>query len=468
MESLYIINACYICIIICLLIVLFLYRKKIRALRIKEALNEQAALLTNKHFEEKKQDMQHTLMLNKNEYLTQLELIKKEYALNLANALQEQEKTLQLQYAQKQELMQEILQTNQEKHSALMTQRFYEISEKLLEEKNRQFQEKQTDSLKPLCDEIMRFKTEITQHTKENHERNIALNAEIKHLREASLQISADANNLANAMRGDSKLQGQWGEVILERLLETSGLQKGREYYTQVHVKNEAKEILRPDVVIQLPNNRFVVVDSKVSLKAYEQFFNAKDSKETHLQAHLESVKNHIKSLSIKQYQHYIEGGQLDFVIMFMPLEGAYSAVLQHNMQLFLDSYNKGIILAAPTTLMVILRLIHHIWTNEAKDKNITKILQECVKLIKKFDGFTESMEKINRALETAQNAYEKAEIQVKGRGSLGSYIRNLDTYMSQITIDTKSQMHTTNNKGLEAEKDDNILNISQHEQIAL
>ena len=467
MQSLYI-HIPYICAIICLLIMLFSYRKKLKDLRIKEALNEQAILLTNKHYEEKIQALQHTLTTTKSEYLTQLESLKKEHTLNLTNALRERENALKAQYTQKQELMQELLQTNQEKHTALMTQRFYEISEQLLEEKNRQFQEKQTDSLKPLCDEIMRFKTEIAQHTKDNQERHIALNTEIKHLKEASLKISADATNLANAMRGDSKLQGQWGEVILERLLESSGLQKDREYYTQVFVKNEAKEILRPDVVIHLPNNRFVVVDSKVSLSAYERFFNATDSKEMHLNAHIESVKNHIKSLSLKQYQHCIEGGQLDFVIMFMPLEGAYSAILQHDMQLFLDSYNKGIILAAPTTLMVILRLIHHIWSNEAKDKNITKILQECVKLIKKFDGFTESMEKISRALETAQNAYEKAEIQIRGRGSLGSYIKNLDNYMSQITTDTKPQTSPKNNKALEShinkEEEEHIQNDTMPE----
>ncbi len=242
MEALYIIHACYICIIICLFIILFLYRQKLKDSRIKEALNEQATLLTNKHYEEKIQDLQDTLTTTKNEHAAQLESLKKEHALNLTNALQDQENTLKTQYTQKQELMQEILQTNQEKQSALMTQRFYEISEQLLEEKNRQFQEKQSDSLKPLCDEIMRFKTEIAQHTKDNQERHIALNTEIKHLKEASLKISADATNLANAMRGDSKLQGQWGEVILERLLESSGLQKDREYYTQVFVKNEAKK----------------------------------------------------------------------------------------------------------------------------------------------------------------------------------------------------------------------------------
>ncbi len=410
----------------------------------QHALNEQAFTLTQKHLEEKNQEMQYMLEASKNEHIAQIQTIKNEHTQMLAYALQEQEQKLQEQYAQKQILVQEMLQANQDKQAAIMTQRFYEMSEKLFEEKNRQFQEKQAISLQPLCDELIRFKTEIAQHTKENHERNIALHTEIKHLREASLQISTDANNLAHAMRGDSKLQGQWGEVILERLLECSGLQRNREYYTQVHVKNEAKELLRPDVVIHLPHNRFVVVDSKVSLSAYERYYNAQDSKDMHLQAHIESVKKHIKSLSLKQYQQCIGDGQLDFVIMFMPIEGAYSVILQHDMQLFLDSYNKGIILAAPTTLMVILRLIHHIWSNEAKDKNITKILHECGKLVKKFEGFTENMDKISRALESAQNAYEKADTQLRGRGSMGSYIRNLDSYMSQIA--TESQKNMDNN----------------------
>lgn len=443
MDLLWIVNLCWIVAFLPILPILFFYKRKLKLLNIQKALQEQAATLTQKHFEEKLQDLQNLLVTTKNEYEYKMQILKQEHTETLANALQEQAYAMQEQYNQKHAIMQEMLQAEQDKQAAIMTKRFYEMSEQLLEEKSRQFQEKQTISLKPLCDEIIRFKTEIAQQTKDNNERSIALHTEIKHLREASIQISTDANNLANAMRGDSKIQGQWGEIILERLLESSGLQHNREYYTQMSVKNEAGDFLRPDVVIHLPHNRFVVVDSKVSLNAYERYYNAKDSKEAHLKAHIESVKNHIKGLSIKQYQHYINGGQLDFVIMFMPIEGAYSAILQHDMQLFLDSYNKGIILAAPTTLMVILRLIHHIWSNEAKDKNIEKILQECVKLVKKFDSFTESMDKINRALETAQNAYEKAKIQLKGRGSLGSYISNLDTYMSQIT----TQDNTENNK---------------------
>lgn len=446
MDLMWIINICLLFTLLFALIALFVYKRKLKLLAIQQALKEQSLILTKQHLEEKLHDAQILLTTTKNEHFIQIQAIKQEHEKSIANALRDQESILQAQYIQKHTLMQEILQSNQEKQIAMMTQRFYEISEQLLEEKGRQFQERQTTSLKPLCDEIVRFKTEIAMQTKENQERNIALHTEIKHLREASIQISTDANNLANAMRGDSKLQGQWGEIILERLLESSGLQKNREYYTQMSVQNDSKEYLRPDVVIHLPQNRFVVVDSKVSLYAYERYYNEEDSKEANLQSHIESVKKHIKGLSIKQYQHCIDGGQLDFVIMFMPIEGAYNAILQNDMQLFLDSYNKGIILAAPTTLMVILRLIHHIWSNEAKDKNITKILQECVKLVKKFDNFTESMDKINRALESAQNAYEKADTQLRGRGSMGSYIRNLDNYMSQITTETKKQENSNNN----------------------
>lgn len=468
MDLMWIANICWFCVVMLALVALFIYRRKYQLLLIRHTLEQQEALLIQKHFEAKIEDMQNALMASKSEHAMQLSVQKQEYADTLKNALQEQASILQAQYMQKHTFMQEMLQANQEKQTAIMTQRFYEMSEQLLEEKSRQFQEKQTISLKPLCDEISRFKTEIAQQTKDNNERNIALYTEIRHLKEASLKISTDANNLANAMRGDSKLQGQWGEVILERLLECSGLQHNREYYTQMSVKNGAGESLRPDVVIHLPHNRFVVVDSKVSLNAYERYYNTEDSdmalRDVHLQAHIDSVKNHIKSLSIKQYQHCIEGGQLDFVIMFMPIEGAYSVILQHDMQLFLDSYNKGIVLAAPTTLMVILRLIHHIWSNEAKDKNMTKILQECLKLVKKFDSFTDNMDKISRALESAQNAYERADVQLRGRGSMGSYIRNLDSYMSQIT----TQNNTENDKHSELTKDTILQDNMESKTIAI
>lgn len=346
--------------------------------------------------------------------------------------LKEQERRFHEQNLQKEESIKEILSIERQKQEALIIQKIHDLNNQILEENTKQFQAKQSLSLKPLCEEIERFKNEVAHTTKENREKQIALHTEIKHLRDMSMQVSKDANNLANAMRGDSKIQGQWGEIVLERLLEKSGLELNREYYTQLNIKNESNENLRPDVVIQLPNERFVVIDSKVSLKAYEKFAN--EEEEQSLNAHIESVKNHIKSLSTKRYQDYLGGAKLDFVILFMPVEGAYTLILKENLNLFLESYERGVILASPSTLMVILRLIYNIWSNEAKDKNIEKILAECLKLIKKFDNFTENMDKINRALESAKSAYDKADIQIRGKGSMASCIKNLDEFMCKIT----------------------------------
>ncbi|RDU67155.1 DNA recombination protein RmuC [Helicobacter didelphidarum] len=397
------------------------YNLKIQELRLK-----------NEYFETTLQDKikeLESLSLAKDSQIT---ILKNEYEKKIQESLNEQEQKFQFQIIQKQQEIQEILRTEREKQEVLMKEAFRNLSNELLEEKSKQFQEQQHTSLKPLHEEIIRFKHEIAQNTKEHSEKQIALKEEIKHLRDMSLQVSQDASNLANAMRGDSKMQGQWGEVILERLLEKSGLQKNREYFTQFNIKNELQQNLRPDIVIQLPNDRFVVVDSKVSLSAYEKLVNETDS-DIFLNEHIESVKNHIKSLASKQYQNYIVGGKLDFVIMFMPIEGAYNLLLKENMNLFLEAYQKGIILSSPATLMVILRLIHHIWSNEAKDKNIYRILDECMKLIRKFDNFTKNMDKIERALESAKSAYSDANTQLRGKGSMASYVRNLDNLMSKL-----------------------------------
>ncbi len=424
--------------------------------------SHQATMQETKQQYEEKIAQQETIIFDMQKNHTKEILSNQEmYEKKLFNLLQEQEKNLATKNTENKDLLQEILNAEREKQEAVMMQRFHELGDKLLEEKSKQFQEKQEISLKPLCEELIRFKAEVAQNTKENMEKQIALSTEIKHLRDTSMQISKDANNLAHAMKGDYKIQGQWGEIILERLLEKSGLQKNREYYTQFSIQNDMNEKLRPDVVIQLPNNRFVVVDSKVSLNAYNTYFNEENKDKKDLQLHFESVKNHVKSLYSKQYQQYVDGAKLDFVIMFMPIEGAYSAILQNNLDIFLESYEKGIIIASPTTLMVILRLIHHIWTNEAKDKNMQKILGECIKLIKKFDSFTESMGKINRALDNAKNAYDKADTQLRGKGSISSYIRNLDTYMSKIDdtqdVYAKNELLKNDNGKNQEQLDSNI-----------
>lgn len=391
-------------------------------------------------YEAKLAQKDSTLAELSEKYGRELYEIQRGYEERLKRELAEQEQKIASQNEKREEEFKAIIDSDRLRQEAIITQRFYELSNKMLDEKARQFAEKQDLSLKPLQEEIKRFKDEIAQNTKDNNEKQTALHTEIKLLKDMSLQASKDASNLANALRGDSKAQGQWGEIILERLLESSGLQKDREYYTQFNLKDDENKDLRPDVLIHLPNNRFVVVDSKVSLNAYQEFVNDENLNKAQIfNEHVNSVRGHIKSLSHKEYSRYTQGNKLDFVIMFMPIEGAYNEIVRKNMDLFTEAYSKGIILSSPSTLMVILRLIHNLWINEAKDKNLQKILNECSKMIKKFDSFSKSMDKIAKSLQNANESFEVAHKQMLGRGSMASYVRNLESYMSRIEVDEEN-----------------------------
>lgn len=384
-------------------------------------------------------DTQITQILNEKEKtiadITQskdekIESILKENEIKIKNALQEQEAKLDSINKEKQSELRELLNTERERQIALLQQNFNDISSKIFDEKTKQFSEKQDISLKPLLSQIELFKKEIEKNTKDSAEKHIRLEEHIKKLLSESDKVAKEANNLTNALKGDNKMQGGWGEILLERLLELSGLKKGIEYETQVSIKNENAN-LRPDVIIALPGARKIVVDSKVSLSAYERYINGGDKLD--LSAHLESVKSHIKSLQSKEYQKLVGSGEkLNFVIMFMPIEGAFSAIVGDG--LFEEGFRRGVIMATPSTLLVILRLIESIWSNEAKDKNMLKILEECEKLIKKYDGFKGNMDKIETSLSRARESFEDAKKQlISGRGSFGNILGNINDYMKNV-----------------------------------
>ncbi|MWV61893.1 DNA recombination protein RmuC [Helicobacter saguini] len=368
-------------------------------------------------------------------YNEKISLLVKENENKLQNALKEQEIKLDSINNQKQSELKELLHTERERQIALLTQKFTELSSKILDEKSKKFNENQEYSLKPLKEEISLFKQEIEKNTKDSIDKHARLEENIKKLLSESEKVSKEANNLTNALKGDNKMQGGWGEILLERLLELSGLKKGIEYETQVTIKNENTN-LRPDVIITLPSERKVVVDSKVSLSAYERYVNG--GNKTDLHAHIESVKKHIKGLQGKEYQKVVgenAGNKLDFVIMFMPIEGAFSAIVGDG--LFEEGFKKGVILATPSTLLVILRLIENIWTNEAKDKNILKILGECEKLIGSYEKFKGNMKKIDKALDNAKDEFSKAQKELfGGNKSMGNILGNIQNYMSKSSND--------------------------------
>lgn len=306
------------------------------------------------------------------------------------------------------------------------------LSQTILEEKLKKHKEIQEENLgtilKPLQRQIETFKKRVDEiHSDDIKERSTLIN-EIKHLKDLNIKISQDAINLTNALKGNNKTQGNWGEMILEKLLEDSGLIKDREYIVQESYKNEDGNILRPDVVIKLPNNKKIIIDSKVSLVDYERFISKTSENLEDLSIHIISLKNHIKELSKKNYESLLNSYSLDFILMFVPIEGAFLDALRFDNELFSYAYNKNIILVSPTTLLATLRTIGNIWRNERQNSNMQEILDVASGLYDKFSLFYKSMESIGSSIDSMEKIYKNSLKQLKdGRGSLYSRIQKLD-----------------------------------------
>lgn len=304
------------------------------------------------------------------------------------------------------------------------------LSNDILDEKiklHKQSQEENlTSLLKPLQIQIESFKKEVEEKNKNDINDRASLNAQIEHLKNLNIKISQDAINLTNALKGSNKTQGNWGEMILERLLEDSGLTKDREYTLQASYKDSDGNTLRPDVIINLPNNKKIIIDSKVSLVAYERFIDNADTE--NIDTHIISLKNHIKKLSEKNYEGLLNGSSLDFILMFIPIEGAFLEAIRYDNKLFSFAYEKNIILVSPTTLLVTLKTINNIWRNERQNENIQEVLKTAGELYDKFQGFYENMENIGKCITKLDDTYHTSLKQLKdGKGSIYSKIQKLD-----------------------------------------
>lgn len=281
--------------------------------------------------------------------------------------------------------------------------------------------------LKPFALQLDTFKKQISDIYSTELKGRSDLMAEIRHLKDLNIKISTEADNLSKALKGNNKTLGNWGEMILEKLLEDSGLVMGRDYILQQTHKNAEGDSLRPDVIVNLPSNKRVIIDSKASLKNYEQFVS-KNGDESELALHIGSLKNHIKELSKKSYESLLDGASLDFVLMFIPIEGAFLDAIRFDGELFAFAYNKNIILVSPTTLLAILRTISNIWRNERQNSNVVEILNTASALYDKFSGFYESLEEVGKGIKRADEAYIKSLNQLKdGKGSLYSRIQKLE-----------------------------------------
>lgn len=288
--------------------------------------------------------------------------------------------------------------------------------------------------LKPFALQLDTFKKQISEIHHNELKGRSDLMAEIRHLKDLNIKISTDADNLSKALKGNNKTLGNWGEMILEKLLEDSGLVSGRDYSLQQTHKNENGDFLRPDVIVNLPNNKKIIIDSKVSLKSYESFVgkSSADSGESadnsDFLAYIFSLKNHIKELSKKNYESLLDGASLDFVLMFIPIEGAFLDAVRYDSELFTFAYNKNIILVSPTTLLATLRTIGNIWRNERQNNNVSEILSTASALYDKFNGFYESLEEVGKSIKKADEFYAKSLNQLKdGKGSLYSKIQRLE-----------------------------------------
>jgi DNA recombination protein RmuC len=319
----------------------------------------------------------------------------------------------------------EKLQTLNDSKQAL-TEQFKNLANDILEEKSQRFasqnQQNLDNILRPLQEKIGEFKKRVDDVYEGETRERFALKAEILRLASLNTQMSNDTQALTKALRGESKTQGDWGEMVLETILEHSGLRKGHEYDVQdSHTDNDGSR-LQPDVVIHLPENRHLVVDSKVSITAYTRYIQADDEaiKEKELALHVQSLRQHIAGLSAKNYQQLYGLGSIDFVLMFVPLEPAFLAAMSHNSNLFQEALHKNIVLVCPSTLLATVRTVAHLWRQEQQNRNALEIAKQCGLLYDKFVGFVDDLDKVGQRLEQAQSSYSDAYGKLKtGRGNL-------------------------------------------------
>jgi DNA recombination protein RmuC len=307
-----------------------------------------------------------------------------------------------------------------------LTSQFKNLANEILEDKSKRFAEQNVASLdallKPLQTKLSEFKEQVnTSYGNEARER-FALKNEIERLANLNLRMSDETRSLTQALKGDSKVQGNWGELVLESILESSGLRKGEEYLVQdSHTLTDGSR-LQPDVVVKLPEGRSLVVDSKVSITAYARHAQETDPiiAEQELAAHIQSLRQHIQGLSSKNYSALYGIGSVDFVLMFVPIEPAFLLALKTAPNLYQEALSKNIVLVCPSTLMATLRTVAHLWRQDHQNRNALEIAKQCGTLYDKFVGFVDDLEKLGQRLDQAQTSYHDAFNKLKsGKGNL-------------------------------------------------
>ncbi|WP_160376679.1 DNA recombination protein RmuC [Flavobacterium hydrocarbonoxydans] len=313
------------------------------------------------------------------------------------------------------------------------TKEFENLANKILEEKSAKFTEQNSVNMKnillPLQDKIQGFEQKVEQTHKESIDYHAALRQQILGLSEMNIQMSKETLNLTKALKGDSKMQGNWGELVLERVLEKSGLEKGREYEVQQSFTNTEGNRVFPDVVINLPDGKKMIVDSKVSLTAYEKWVNEEDDvlKIDFLREHVNSIKRHVEQLGSKNYHDLYQIESPDFVLLFVPIEPAFAIALNEDATLYNKAFDRNIVIVTPTTLLATLRTIDSMWANQKQQENAFEIARQAGALYDKFEGFVTDLVRIGNKIKDTKTEYESAMSKlVDGRGNLISSVEKL------------------------------------------
>ncbi|MEY4963794.1 MAG: hypothetical protein RLZZ323_1113 [Bacteroidota bacterium] len=358
---------------------------------------------------------------------------------NEKEAIRNEKDSLAIQLSKKEVDFENLWERNKEQKQEVeqlqekFTKEFENLANKILDEKSNKFTEQNKENLQnilsPLQDKIQLFEKKVEDTHKESIDYHAALRQQILGLREMNLQMSKETINLTKALKGDSKMQGNWGELVLERVLEKSGLEKGREYEVQQAFTTADGNRVFPDVVINLPDGKKMIVDSKVSLTAYEKYSNEEDEelKANYLKEHVTSIKRHVEQLGTKNYQDLYQIESPDFVLLFIPIEPAFAMALNEDTSLYNKAFEKNIVIVTPATLLATLRTIDSMWTNQKQQENALEIARQAGALYDKFEGFVADLIKIGKKIDESKVEYAGAMNKlVEGKGNLISSVERL------------------------------------------
>ena len=380
-----------------------------------------------------------------------------EYELEQKELVKKDLQELQLQHAVLNTRYEDEVHTSKEKLEILqnakneLSKEFQNLSQRIFEEKSKQFSNTSKEQLElllqPFREQIRNFSKEAREQFEVELKERHLLKNELATLKEMNQQLAQEALNLTKALKGENKTQGNWGEIVLAKILEQSGLREGVEYELQATRKSEEGKIYRPDVIIHMPQNRDIVVDSKVSLNAYERFVNAEDEalKKQYLKEHINSISRHIRELGEKRYEKLQGVHTLDFVLLFMPIEGAFLLALEYDGEFFKKAYEENILVVSPSTLLVTLRTIEHIWRVQKQEENAKRIAKEAEAMYDKLVGFVEEMHTMGRSLAKAQESYDTAMNRLStGRGNIIKRAHN----MKKLGLKPKKELSLQNKDG--------------------